>query len=126
MNNLKEGTVVSVPKGPVEHVGITASKGQTVISNSGKYGKVIEQKLTEFSNGKKISVKGYISNLPSWQVVKNARSYLNEKYHLINNNCEHLVTKAHGKEKMSPQLRGWLFGLSLLSLMLLVVWDMDD
>lgn len=109
--NIKNGTVVSVPKGFVEHVGIIASnpyRGHTVISNSGKYGRVVEQTLSDFSQGKEIAVKGYIGELPSWQVIRNARSFLNEKYNLFSNNCEHLVTRAHGKVKESPQLKFWM------------------
>jgi len=112
-SNIKDGTVISVPKGLIEHYGIYTTHPywgfSTVISNSGKHGKVVEESLQEFSGNKTIKINGYPGNLPPNKVVQNARSLLNRPYNVFTSNCEHFVRKVHGEDESSPQLYLYTF-----------------
>lgn len=118
---MTKGTIVSTKKGLIDHVGIL-TKGSsffnnTVISNSGKYGMVIEEPLENFANGNSIKVVGYPGKKSPNEVLTEARSLLGDKYNLFKNNCEHFVRKVHGVNVESPQL--FLYGMSIIGALIL-------
>ena len=116
------GTIVSAPKGLIDHQGIIANDyfngGYSVISNSGKFGRVIEEPIQSFANGKPIKIIGYPGKKSPNEVVWSARALLNEPYNLFKNNCEHFVRKVHGVKEESPQL----FYYSCAIIASLILW----
>jgi len=111
--SLFPGTIVSVPViWPVTHKGIVSDRflngKPLVISNSARNGRVAEESWDTFSQGKAVSVDGYPSQLSSHLVVSRARSRIGTKYDLFNQNCEHLVTEAHGMSPRSAQLAAFI------------------
>ena len=112
---LRPGDVVAASRGIFDHVGIVTDAG-TVISNSGRRGRVVEETLNQFAAGSSIRRVGYLGALPPHVVVARARSQLGRRYNLLASNCEHLVHYAHGLPRRSPQLvaAGVAAGLALL------------
>ncbi len=119
MTNITElqlGTVISVPKGFVKHVGIVTGnyhQGQpTIISNTPKYGQVVEHTLEDFCGGKEFKIESIPkSYADGFRAVQKAFSRLGRPYQLTKYNCEHLVTDAFSLKPQSPQLAGWSFAL---------------
>ncbi|MEQ8524749.1 lecithin retinol acyltransferase family protein [Gracilimonas sp.] len=106
------GTVISVPKTFIKHVGIVTGNyhyGQpTVISNTPKYGKVVEHTLEDFLGGQELSIVSVPDNFMLGQrAVQKAYSLLERPYNLFSYNCEHLVSDAFSLKPQSPQLAGW-------------------
>lgn len=115
MTNITElqlGTVISVPKAFVKHVGIVTGnyhQGQpTIISNTPKYGKVVEHTLEDFCGGKEFRIESLPQTYADgYRAVQKAFSRLGKPYQLTKYNCEHLVTDAFSLKPQSPQLAGW-------------------
>ena len=86
MHNIPSGTVTSVQRGPFQHVGILAEPDtigcRTVISGSFQHGRVVEEPLNEFADGKTPIVVGYPGALPGWRVLQRARAVIGSKYRL--------------------------------------------
>lgn len=76
------------------------------ISGSKVKGIVVEEPMDEFADGSLVVFQGYISSLSRQEVVARARSMLGERWDVLANNCEHVVSRAHGLQPQSPQLRG--------------------
>lgn len=112
---LQTGSVVSIDKILYRHVGIDTGDGR-VIHASKKKGIWVWEPVGEFSEGKPIRYEGYPGNLPGDEVVGRAARLVGRRYNLFTNNCEHLVTEAHGLPRQSSQLRGWAFAVSALLL----------
>lgn len=72
----------------------------------------VDQNETEFSQGQKISILPYPSQLPRWMVVQNVLQVLAFEYCLFTNNCEHFYRRAHGLSNMSYQVM--LGGVALI------------
>lgn len=115
---LRPGSVVAVPIGPFTHVGIVSDwmtpSGPTIISSSHRRGFVTEEALADFASGRRVISAGYPGDLPPATVIERARSKLGEPWNLLNANCEHLVTWAHGLDRSSPQLRTGFVLLALV------------
>lgn len=96
------------------HLGILTDKG-TIIDATPENG-VSERSFDDFAEGKEVFDGGYPGNMPAWQVIDNARLMCGEKYLLFGNNCEHLVSKAHGLKNSSPQLQQAFMAVGIIAL----------
>lgn len=113
---LNPGTVISVPKSVIKHVGLITDnywQGKpTVIANTPKYGHVIEQTLDDFCDGLNYMVvsvpQDYLIGL---KAVSKARRLIGKPYSLFAYNCEHLINDAYSFKPQSPQLKRWSLGL---------------
>lgn len=110
---LQPGSVVSMPKGPVRHVGIVDWHG-AIIHASKKSGKVVRDPVEAFADGRPIRQEGYPGDLPPETVVARAEQWIGTPYRLFTDNCEHLVTHAHGLKRKSPQVRKALVTAGML------------
>ena len=107
MSRYRAGDVLSRRKGIVMHRGVALGNG-LVLHNTPLEGEHISSE-TEFSQGHRVYVTE-VDDAHRRDVVE--RAELSEgDYHLFNNNCEHMVTRALTGEATSPQLRGMLGGL---------------
>ena len=103
------GMVVSVPIFLFyRHKGIVSDRWHggkpMVISTSFRSGGVREEPWDVFAQGLVVTVDGYLGDLPSWKVVRRARSLIGAKYDVLARNCEHLVTYVHGLKPQSSQV----------------------
>lgn len=119
---LSPGTVIAVWIGPIQHVGVVSDRmyglHSSVISNSHRAGRVIEEPLPVFAGGRPVHVVGYLGNLSPQQVLQRARSRIGEAWDLLRWNCEHFVRWAHDTRPYSPQL---ITGAALLAAIALLV-----
>lgn len=108
MQYILPGTVLAVAVGPIEHVGIVTDQTRdgfpTVISNSHRAGRVVEEPLPTFVSGGEPRIVGYLGKLSPVEVLRRARSLIGTKWKLLSWNCEHFVRWAHGLKPTSPQL----------------------
>lgn len=115
------GTVVSVALPLYHHVGIVTdrfSDGKPmVISNSKRFGCVVEESIDAFAGGNPVTRDTLQSTEPYWLVLNRARSRLGERYSLLSFNCEHFVRFAIGLTPNSPQITGATLILSLILLL---------
>jgi hypothetical protein len=102
------GTVLAARKGAFTHFGILVSHGDggfpTVISNSGKAGRVIEQHLPAFGGGEEVRIVGYPGELSEKAVVQRAVGLLVRRYDPLFYNCEHFANDVHGMVVRSRQV----------------------
>jgi hypothetical protein len=103
------GTVVSIPILLFyRHTGIVSDRWHggkpMVVSTSVRSGGVREESWDTFAQGRVVTVDGYPGGLPSWEVVRRARSLIGAQYDLLARNCEHFVTFVHGLKPQSAQL----------------------
>ena len=121
MDKLPPATVIAVRCGLYEHVGLVSDRLMcgipTVISNSKRQKRVVEEPLAQFCNGKSFRVICYPGHLSAQATLRKARSALGRSYDLFSGNCEHFVTWAYGTIPQSPQLR-FAVALGLAGLML--------
>lgn len=101
---LQPGAVVSVPELFYRHYGIDIGDG-TVIHASKKKGKVVREAMSAFAEGKPVRYHGLPGTLSSEQVIERVAQLIGEPYRLMSDNCEHLVTHAHGLKRQSPQIK---------------------
>jgi hypothetical protein len=105
------GHVWAVRKGPFMHVGLETSSG-TIIAASPATRGVAEISKTDFAGDQLPKYRGYLGLLTGWEVEARAYDLIGTPYAFWRDNCEHLVTKAHGLKKHSPQLQAWIiFGV---------------
>jgi hypothetical protein len=121
------GTVVSTWVFPFfRHTGIVSDhyfdNRPMVISNSARTGGVGEEPWDIFSAGQNVRVEGYPSSLPSSAVVHRARALIGTQYHLLNWNCEHLTSYAHGLAPKSPQV-AFIIAAALVAGMMALAGD---
>ena len=107
--SLRPGTVVTVWVFPFfRHKGIVSDRfcggKPMVLSNSARTEGVAEESWDVFAAGQQVLVEGYPGSLSPAAVVYRARALVGTKYHLLNWNCEHLVSYAHGMAPRSPQV----------------------
>ena len=118
---LRPGTILSTGRPGYRHFGISTDcyiNGlPTVISNTGKYGKVIEESLEQFQEQGDLKVEGYWGSLNHQDVLRRAREKLGSRYFLLNWNCEHFVRFVHGLKPESPQVA--LVGVMVIGAILL-------
>lgn len=119
--HFRPGTVVSTPRPGFRHYGITTDryiKGYpTVISNTSRFGKVVEESMGDFLGGYDLRIEGYWGSLPEYAVLARARGQLGTQYDLFSWNCEHFVRFVHGLERESPQIQGAVIGAVALGLL---------
>ena len=117
-NPLPAGTVVSTGRPGYRHYGIVTDRFingfQTVISNTGKFRKVVEEPLPLFQEGSDLRVEGYWGKLHPHDVLSRARAKLGAPYSLFTSNCEHFVRFAHGLREESPQVQ-FLIGFLVIA-----------
>lgn len=100
-SGIPAGEIVSIPFGGVlRHYGVVTSRG-TVISNSRRAGGVVEQSLSEFRNGKRLSRHGASEDLHPFQVEARARRMMGRSYDFTGSNCIDLTQHAH-RRKATP------------------------
>lgn len=107
--NLRPGMVIAVRCGLYDHVGLVTDCFMgglpTVISNSKRHKRVVEEPMERFCDGKALRVICYPGHLSAQAILRKARSALGRSYDLFSGNCEHFVTWAYGVTPQSPQLR---------------------
>lgn len=109
MRNYTLGTIVYVDILFIRHYGIISDINKMgalkIISNSKKFGRVIEESLDDFSGSRKISECGFPSKYTSHYIVTRAKSLIGKQYNLFSNNCEHFVRCVHHLKPESPQIQ---------------------
>ena len=83
--------------------------GEPTVVTSGPLTGIVEQKLSEFSEGQEVTWRGFPSQRSGAEVVESARSEIGGLW-LPWDNCEHLVRRVHGVPEESPQLQAALQG----------------
>lgn len=116
------GTVVSTGRPGYRHFGITTNRYvngiPTVISNTGKFGRVIEEPLSSFQEESDLRIEGYWGKLPPHEVLRRAETKFGSPYMLFTSNCEHFVRFVHGLQPESPQLKLVFASLMLVGLVI--------
>jgi cell wall-associated NlpC family hydrolase len=110
MSQYRPGDVVARRKGLVMHKGIVMPDGR-ILHNTPLDGEKVCS-LAEFSAGRRVYVTRCRAN-PFRDGERAVRQAPARPYCLFTNNCEHTVTRfTHGRP-CSPQLRGWVTGMSM-------------
>ncbi len=109
MRNYTLGTIVYVDILFIRHYGIISDINEMgtpkIISNSKKYGRVIEEYLDDFSGSRKISECGFPSKYSPKYIITRAKKQIGKQYNLFSNNCEHFVRCIHHLKPESPQIQ---------------------
>ncbi|PHR92299.1 MAG: hypothetical protein COA69_07920 [Robiginitomaculum sp.] len=100
--------------GAVLHEGILTEEG-TVISNSRRNGRVVEESVRSFANGRKITNIGPLSDVSPHLAIAHARTRLGREYKLYSDNCQHFVRRAYRLKPSSPQRDVFVYGLLALA-----------
>jgi cell wall-associated NlpC family hydrolase len=114
MSQYRPGDVVARRKGPVMHKGIVMADGR-ILHNIPLEGEQICS-LAEFSAGKRV----YVTRRESTGGTPSIQPNPTRRYCLFTNNCEHTVTRFTHARPCSPQLRGWIAGMSVAAATLTV------
>ena len=118
------GLVVSVDYLGFKHKGIISDRmidGElTVISLSRAFNGLCEEKLSAFSQGRSVTIDGFLGKLSPHAVIQRARGMIGLTYNLFSNNCEHFVRHVHGVRAESPQVKNWLIVSGILGFLALV------
>jgi hypothetical protein len=109
MSRYLPGDIVSRRKGFVMHRGIALGDGR-VLHNTPFKGEHICSEA-EFRAGQRLYVTRLDRSARN-HAVSHAESSPGRAYDLLNNNCEHTVSRAIGAQVHSPQLRSWVAGLA--------------
>jgi hypothetical protein len=124
LSNLLPGTVLRVSHGLYDHVGLLSDIGidgeRTVVSFSARSGGLLEERFSQFADGREVLVDGYPGQLPPFVVLARARALGRRAYAWLTFNCEHFIRHAHGIPEESPQLRQWLVAAALLGVVVRV------
>ncbi|MBX9634957.1 MAG: lecithin retinol acyltransferase family protein [Magnetospirillum sp.] len=86
------------------HFGIVSDYG-LVIHASKRHGYVVEESISEFTQGENWWISNIKGNKSADEVITLARSYIGTPWTLFNLNCEHFVRIAHGLKKQCNQIR---------------------
>lgn len=117
LDQIPIGSVLIRPKaeGFVQHRGIYVGDGN-VFDNTPETGERIST-FAEFAQGQVVNVERLIP-LPTGEIYRRINVALRARrpYHLLNNNCDHTLTRIEQGVPRSPQLAAWVIGLSLLGL----------
>jgi hypothetical protein len=98
------GATLRVWLGGYWHYGILVHEGR-VIHNSKQHGRVVEEPIHLFAEGKPIEHYGEISSRNLLLACLRARQLLGVAYSLFTRNCEHFVRVVHGLVPESPQVQ---------------------
>jgi hypothetical protein len=97
---------------------------QTSLLN-GNGGGLVREDLKEYAkNYNIISVEK--TNLTKDDILSVSNLLKKDKYHFINNNCEHFVQFLKNKKYDSPQVNRWLVGVSLAVIAYIVIKRYDS
>jgi len=124
-NNLKQGDVIHVPLlGIARHYGIVI-QSETMYQEAiirtvlWRHSQPVNQTLSQFSQGKSVSVVPYQSQYPRWMSAQNALNVSSFAYNVVTNNCENFCRRAWGLSDVSHQVLfvgiGLLCGLLYLT-----------
>jgi hypothetical protein len=103
------GDIVSRRKGVVMHRGIALGDGR-VLHNTPFKGEHISSE-EEFRAGQRLHVTRMDRAARQRALLHAEMDAGGRRYSLLDNNCEHTVSRAIGAEPDSPQLREWVVGL---------------
>ncbi|MBC7953643.1 MAG: lecithin retinol acyltransferase family protein [Rhodospirillaceae bacterium] len=107
MNNILPppgATIATNAFGPFyTHFGIMGDNG-LIIHASKRLGLVVEEALSEFTQGASWRHSSIRGNKPANEVISWARSRKGQRWDLFNSNCEHFVRMAHGLPKQCKQM----------------------
>lgn len=125
MNIYKAGSRVGVMVAGVLHEGIPTGRFRdgepSIISNSRRTGRAVEEPLSVFSGGRQVFRLPPLSDLSPWEVLRNAEKLLGKPWDLFRSNCEHFVRECYGLKPTSPQLRFWAGLAAALTIVYTVV-----
>lgn len=100
------GTVLSVAKPPVTHVGIVVAVDPIRIAHNhprGRGSAVVD--LDGFARGRPVSVvRRPISAAEGRRIARRAQGDLGRRYDLVMDNCETFVQRARGRLPISPSV----------------------
>ncbi|MEQ8440536.1 MAG: hypothetical protein RKK11_01170 [Alphaproteobacteria bacterium] len=121
MNGVRIGDKVSTrfAAGLLKHVGVCAGcdweSGEPLIAhNSARFGKVKVSRLSEFTDGKDMTIERPDDGPSPAAIQARVSALLDEPYSAIRYNCDHFVTDVLENNPRSPQLQ-WLFLAGLLA-----------
>jgi len=127
MTRINIGDEISVPIDPVGlfvHRGLCVDfdrlTGEPIVAhNSRRHGQVREDRLSDFADGKSLSIRTRQTSYTSQQIQRRARQRLGASYNLTSSNCEDFVSEVLGSKKGSPQRVFWglAIGVGFLYLM---------
>ena len=124
MSRYLPGDVLKRRKGLVWHHGLALGDGR-VLHNTPERGEHITTEAG-FAAGQRVRVlpQNYPRRRRALRETAGfAHPYApgsNRHYHLLDNNCEHTVSRYSGESPSSPQLRGWLAGIGCAAVALAV------
>ena len=121
-DRLKLGDIIYTPLyGVLRHYGIIVNEcpfgNHTVRTVHREVEAPLNQSYDEFANGQKVYRISYPSKAQREEAVRTALSEEDFDYHLLFNNCENFVRRAHGLKNVSLQV---LAGTGLVSATLIL------
>jgi len=121
MSRYLAGDVLSRRKGLVMHRGIALGDGRVLHNTPGRGEHISSER--EFANGQRVRVES--ASYAERQRALAHAAYVEQRhspraYNLFGNNCEHTVHRANSGDARSPQLRGWVAGVGLAAVALVV------
>lgn len=112
---MKIGDEVSIPFGPLHafkhkgvYIGNSHMTGEPVIAhNSKKHRCVSKHSLTEFSEGKPVSVRTRPTKRNEMEIIAESEKRMGNPYSALKSNCEDFVSDVLGLNEGSPQRVAW-------------------
>lgn len=128
--NLKTGDLVKLKADVmpiIYHYGFIVRSGDEILfyhnqqSLSNVFGgNLVVEDFKKYSKGREIvSIKN--TDLTQDDISKMADVLKDKKYHIVNNNCEHMVSKILDTDLTSPQVNKWLFGALAVTAVYLIL-----
>jgi len=118
MSRYLPGDTLTRRKGLVSHHGVALGDGR-VLHNMPGLGEHISSEA-EFGAGRKVKVRRRSLAERERALAAAERQTAGRGYHLFTNNCEHTVNRASTGQAHSPQLRGWVAGVTLAAAALVI------
>jgi hypothetical protein len=108
-SGLRPGDVVSRPKGPVTHVGVVVDGGGVLHNTPGRGEHV--SSVAAFAAGRPLRVERHAESDRHRLAAAASGHGPRGRYHLLANNCEHLVSRVRDGRADSPQVSVWALGV---------------
>lgn len=113
------GQTLQTPRFGYHHKGIATDQWregeQLVISCSGRAGKVVVERMSEFTRGRGVEPIAPPGSMPAAMVLQRARSMIGQPYSLLDFNCEHFICEAYGVPRESEQMQRALCAVGLFA-----------